>query len=227
EQFDVRTVENGKVALDLLPEFIPDLIISDVMMPVLDGIQFCRKVKNTIETSHIPLILLSAKTDIETQISGLETGADDYIEKPFKPNLLLAKINSLLLNRQKLIAQFRNTPADITLTNQLSRRDNDFMQKVNELIKNHLSDSEFSIEILSDKLNMSRATFYRKFSDLTGIKPADYIRRYRLKTAYDLFMNTGKTTQEVCELVGFQSISHFRKSFKDEFGLTPGNIQKA
>lgn len=226
EQFEVRTAENGKVALDLLTEFVPDLIISDVMMPVMDGIHFCRTVKNSIETSHIPLILLSAKTDIETQISGLETGADDYVEKPFQPKLLLAKINSLLLNRQKLRALFKQAPGDVNVANQLNGRDKEFLQKVNELIKSHLSDSQFSIEVLSEKVNMSRATFYRKFSDLTGIKPADYIRRYRLKTAYDLFLTTGKTTQEVSELVGFQSISHFRKSFKDEFGVTPGSILK-
>ncbi|MFA9390093.1 MAG: response regulator [Prolixibacteraceae bacterium] len=225
-QFNVRKADNGKMALELLQTFVPDLIISDVMMPLMDGLQFCRIVKTSIETSHIPLILLSAKTDVDTQVAGFETGADDYIEKPFLPQLLLAKIQSLLLNREKLKVQFRKMPQPGELKNQLSSRDKEFLQKVNQLIEIHIGDSLFSIELLSEKLNMSRATFYRKFSDLTGVKPADYIRRYRLKTAYDLFLSTAKTTQEVCEMVGFQSVSHFRKNFKDEFGESPSSVQK-
>lgn len=224
--FDSKTAGNGKDALDVLHNYAPDLIISDVMMPLMDGIEFCKTVKNSIETSHIPLILLSAKTDVETQVDGLETGADDYIEKPFRPRLLLARVQSLLINREKLKTLYRKMPDQLGNENELNNHDRNFLKNVNVLIEEYLGDSTFSIERLSSKVNMSRTTFYRKFTDLTGVKPADYIRRYRLKTAHQLLTSSGKSVQEVCEMVGFQSDSHFRKSFKEEFGLTPSKVQK-
>lgn len=223
---DIKIAGNGKEAMDVLANYAPDLIISDVMMPLMDGIQFCETVKGAIETSHIPFILLSAKTDVETQVDGLETGADDYMEKPFRPRILLAKVNSLLANREKLKALFMKMPGKINTGNELNSRDRDFLKNVNDLIDENLGDSTFSIERLSSEVNMSRTTFYRKFSDLTGIKPSDYIRRYRLKTAHNLLSSSGKSVQEVCEMVGFQSDSHFRKCFKDEFGVTPSKVQK-
>lgn len=224
--FDVKTAGNGKQALEMLAKYSPDLIISDVMMPVMDGLQFCKEVKTNIVTSHIPIILLSAKTDIDTQVSGLETGADDYMEKPFRPRLLQAKVHSLLSNREKLKNLFQKMPDNTSIGAKLNTRDREFLKSVNELIEKNLDNPLFSVEVLSGEVNMSRTTFYRKFTDLTGIKPSDYIRLYRLKVAHSLLSSSGKTIQEVGERVGFKSDSHFRKSFKDEFGLTPTKIQK-
>jgi signal transduction histidine kinase/DNA-binding response OmpR family regulator/ligand-binding sensor domain-containing protein len=226
KNFKVEVAKDGQKAIELMTSFHPHLIISDIMMPVMDGIEFCRHVKNQTETSHIPLILLSAKTDIETRVDGLETGADDYIEKPFDSKLLVAKINSLLLNREKLKEAFRVGINAFLSPENMPAVDLEFLKSVDRVVGHNISNSHFSVEALSDELNMSRATFYRKFTDISGMKPADYIRKTRLKKAYRMLENEALPVAEICERVGFQNVSHFRKCFREEFGATPGRVQK-
>lgn len=226
KHFKIDTAINGKAALSMLETAVPDLIISDIMMPEMDGMEFCRRVKASVETSHIPFILLTAKTDIETQIDGFELGVDDYIEKPFQSRVLFSRIQALLLNREKLREQFYNSARQIPVVQNLASRDQEFLKQVDEVINAHYSNSNFSIDILSEQLNMSRATFYRKFTDLTGSGPADYLRKVRLRKAYELLITGKLSIVEVCENVGFQSVSHFRKSFKSEFGKSPSEILK-
>ncbi len=223
--FSVKIAANGKIALEMMQTFHPEIIISDIMMPEMDGITFCKIVKSDIETSHIPIILLTAKTDIDTQMVGFEQGADDYIEKPFNNKILIARTYALLLNREKIRDQFKQSANKIPASSNLSPREQEFIKKVNTTIDTHFHDSLFTIEVLSEKMNMSRATFYRKFSDLTGTSPADYIRKVRLRNAYHLLDTSTISIAEICEKSGFQSVSHFRKCFKDEFGQSPSEIQ--
>lgn len=226
KQYVIRVAENGKVALQTISDFMPDLIISDIMMPVMDGMTFCRKVKASVETSHIPFILLTAKTDVDSKIDGFELGVDDFIEKPFHSRVLLMRVQSLLLNREKIKEQFSQSAQKIPVAQNMSKRDRDFIEIVDSIINTNYSESLFSIEILSERMNMSRATFYRKFTDLTGTTPADYLRRVRLRNAFQLLNNTTRTVAEVSEQVGFQSVTHFRKCFKEEFGKSPSEIFK-
>lgn len=224
--FHIATANNGKEALNKMNDFSPELIISDIMMPVMDGITFCRKVKSELATSHIPFILLTAKTNIENKIEGFELGIDDFIEKPFNSTLLLSRIEALLSNRQKLIAQYTNSAHNTPVTNHLSEKDRLFLQQIDEAIFENISSSNFSIELLSEQLNVSRASFYRKFSDLTGCNPADYVRKVRLRNAYQLLKTQHYSVIEIAEKSGFQNVSHFRKSFKNEYGKTPSEVQK-
>jgi signal transduction histidine kinase/CheY-like chemotaxis protein/ligand-binding sensor domain-containing protein/AraC-like DNA-binding protein len=226
KHFKIDTATNGRAALGMLETAVPDLIISDIMMPEMDGMEFCRRVKTNVETSHIPFILLTAKTDAETQIDGFELGVDDYIEKPFQSRVLFSRIQALLLNREKLREQFYNSARQIPVVQNLASRDQEFLKQVDEVIHAHFGNPNFSIDILSEQLNMSRATFYRKFTDLTGSGPADYLRKVRLRKAYEMLITDKLSIVEVCENIGFQSVSHFRKSFKSEFGKTPSEIQK-
>jgi signal transduction histidine kinase/DNA-binding response OmpR family regulator/ligand-binding sensor domain-containing protein len=224
--FHIVTANNGKEALNKMDDFYPDLIISDIMMPVMDGITFCQKVKSALATSHIPFVLLTAKTNIENKIEGFELGIDDFIEKPFNSKLLLSRIEALLTNRQKLIAQYSNSAHNTPTTHHLSENDRLFLQQIDEAIFQNLGNSNFSIEQLSEKLNMSRASLYRKFSDLTGCSPADYVRKVRLRNAYQLLKANKLSIIEIAEKSGFQNVSYFRKSFKNEFGKTPSEAQK-
>ncbi len=226
KRFEVLLALNGSDALAKMNKFQPHIIISDVMMPVMDGIEFCRRVKSAPETSHIPVVLLSAKTDVETRIDGLETGADDYVEKPFHSKLLVAKINSLLINRLKIKEMFLSGNLQLIDDGKLPPKDVEFIRNVNSIIDLNIADVTFSVEVLSEKLFMSRATFYRKFSDITGIKPADYIRKKRLNLALGLLKAKPEPIAVVSEKAGFQNVSHFRKCFKDEFGLSPSDVQK-
>jgi signal transduction histidine kinase/DNA-binding response OmpR family regulator/ligand-binding sensor domain-containing protein len=226
EWFEVKTVENGKEAINLMEQFVPDLIISDVMMPVMDGIEFCRKIKADIQTSYIPFILLTARTDTETHIEGFELGIDDYIEKPFNRSVFLARLKALLENREKLKRHFEELAGNSPLEEGLSKRDREFIASVNGIIERRYAEPQFTVERLSEKMNMSRSTFYRKFKDLTGVAAADYIRKIRLRKAAAFLKYEEIPASQVAELVGFQSVAHFRKCFKDEFGETPGSWGK-
>jgi len=219
--FNVKVAGNGKEAFGVMNDFGPDLIISDVMMPVMDGVEFCRRVKADIRTSHIPFILLTARTDAETHIEGFELGVDDYIEKPFNTRVFLARLKALLENREKLKRHFTDQTGIVRGREGLSKRDQEFIESVNEIIQNRYSETDFNVEKLSLEMNMSRSTFYRKFTALTGVAAADYLRKIRLHKAAG-YLKEEIPASQVAELVGFQSVAHFRKCFKEEFGETPG-----
>ena len=224
--FKIETAVNGKEALAKLNYFIPDLIISDVMMPVMDGMSFCRQVKASLETSHIPFILLTAKSGVENKIEGFELGVDDYIEKPFSSKMLIARINTLLSNRQKLIDDYLDSAKVIPSTNNLSQRDKVFLEQTDQSIMSNIDNQNFSVDMLGNELGMSRASFYRKFTELTGNSPAEYIRKLRLRKAHNLLRKSNLSIAQISEQSGFQSVSHFRKTFKGEFGKTTSEVQK-
>jgi DNA-binding response OmpR family regulator len=206
-------------------KIIPDLIISDIMMPEVDGYALCRVLKNDIKTSHIPVILLTAKASEESIIQGLETGADDYITKPFSTKILCVRIKNLVdLRRQLQLKRKRQMtlqPVEISV----SSVDEQFYKELQDVIEKNLSDSEFNVEQLGKKLYMSRATLYRKIMALTDESPLQFIRSYRLKRAAQLLKaNFGNVTEVAIE-VGFSNIAHFSHCFKEEFHQLPSTFQ--
>ena len=195
-------------------------------MPVMDGIEFCRSVKADANHSHIPFIILTARTDAETHIEGLETGADDYIEKPFDSKVFITRLHGLLENRERMKEHIVHKTETPRTKNDLTITDRKFLEDVNKIIENRLSEAGFSVEKLSNEMNMSRSTFYRKFKSLTGLSAADYLRKIRLNKASKYLKQKNIPASQVAEMVGFQSTAHFRKCFKNEFGKTPGSWNK-
>ncbi|QCX37322.1 response regulator [Aureibaculum algae] len=220
--FAIKTATNGKIALGILEEYMPDLIISDIMMPVMNGMEFCEKLKSKILTSHIPIILLTAKTDSETQIEGFRKGIDDYIEKPFNPDILLARINAILTRREQLKAQIIEAPTiEITAQSSYSKRDKEFWANLNQILEDNYSNVEFNVDELGRLLNMSKSTFYRKFTGLTGQSTSNYLRKFRLRKAAGFLYDDRLDIAEVCLRSGFNSLTQFRVNFKEEYGITP------
>jgi signal transduction histidine kinase/CheY-like chemotaxis protein/AraC-like DNA-binding protein len=225
--FEVSIARNGKDAVGKVSDFKPDLIVSDVMMPVMNGIEFCRKIKSDDRTANIPFVFLTARTDEETHIEGFELGIDGYIEKPFNGRIFLARLMAILENRSKLTRHLEEQKKSGVGDAGLSKSDRDFLETVNALIDKRYSDPAFNVEILGKELFMSRSSFYRKFKDVTGITAAGYIRKIRLHKAASLLKNDGIQVSQVAERVGFQSVAQFRKSFREEFGKTPGEWAKS
>jgi ligand-binding sensor domain-containing protein/DNA-binding response OmpR family regulator/signal transduction histidine kinase len=219
--FQTLEASNGKEGLFEALKKIPDLIISDVMMPEMDGFEFCKKVKSEELTSHIPIILLTAKADEESQLEGTRAGADDFILKPFKTNQLLVRIEKLIELRSQLRARYshRNTisPKDMSVTS----TDERFLEKVQDIVDNELCDSNFTVAEFSKKLGMSRMQLHRKLTALTGLSTTAYIRDQRLRMALQLLEKSGDNVSEVAYAVGFSSPSYFIKCFKEVYSVTP------
>lgn len=223
--FVVSKAENGREALDRLEREMPDVIVSDVMMAVMDGLELCRQLKSRIEWSHIPLILLTAKTSLDAKTEGAECGADVYVEKPFTIRQLKAQIENLLQLRsacykvmQQLNLDAKESPA--TVAPGLSQRDYEWIGRIKDVIEQRMAEPDFSIDVLADALSMSRSNFYRKIKALSGMAPNDYLKVVRLNRAAEL-LRQGYRTTEVFELIGFSSASYFSKCFKEQFGVLP------
>jgi signal transduction histidine kinase/DNA-binding response OmpR family regulator len=223
--YTVEEAKNGREGIQKAQKIIPDLIISDIMMPEVDGYALCRVLKNDIKTSHIPIILLTAKAGEENIVKGLETGADDYITKPFSTKILCVRIKNLIDLRLQLQLkrkrQMTMRPAEIAV----SSVDENFYKELQDVIEKNLSDPEFNVEQLGKKLYMSRATLYRKIMALTGDSPLQFIRSYRLKRAAQLLKANFGNVTEVAVEVGFTNIAHFSQCFKDEFHQLPSTFQ--
>ncbi|WP_169513346.1 hybrid sensor histidine kinase/response regulator transcription factor [Flexithrix dorotheae] len=223
--YQVEEVSNGKEALSFLEKQLPDLIISDIMMPEMDGIALCKTLKENQNTAHIPIILLTAKGEMETKIESFDLGVNDYIEKPFDARLLQTRVNALLKNRElmkKWINQGILNSADLM---KIKEEDRVFIQKVSFSMIENLGKPEFSIESLGDQLGMSRSTFYRKFKKLTGISANEYLKKIRLGKAKALLEEGNVTISQICFEVGYQSQAQFRVAFKNEFGDTPSKFK--
>jgi signal transduction histidine kinase/DNA-binding response OmpR family regulator len=223
--YEVVDAKDGREGVQKAQKIIPDLIISDIMMPGVDGYELCRQLKNDIRTSHIPIILLTAKASEENIIQGLETGADDYITKPFNTKILLTRIKNMIDLRSqlqlKLKRQMRLQPAEISVTS----FDEEFYRDMEAVIEKNISDPEFNVEQLAKKLYLSRATLYRKIMALTGEPPYQFIRSYRLKRAAQLLKaNFGNVTEVAIE-VGFTNMAYFTQCFKEEFHQLPSTYQ--
>lgn len=221
KHFFIHTAKDGKEGIQLAIAEIPDIIISDVMMPGMDGFELCLKLKNDYRTSHIPIILLTAKADIPSRIEGLETGADAYIVKPFNQRELLVRMQKLLELRRKLFRRYSNENGLEFSSDPVIQREDQFFKKLNDIIMRNLGDEFFTIQVLCDEMAMSKSQLYRKFSALTGIPAAKYIRSLRMKKAKELLQTTSMNITEVGYEVGMKSVSVFSKVFKEEFGYSP------
>ena len=231
-QFAIHTASDGKEGLTMAQQILPDIIISDVMMPNMNGNQMCRSLKNNLNTSHIPIILLTAKDSLTAKEEGYDSGADSYITKPFSHSLLASRIKNLLKQRQRLSSvltasavQNDQTEKQTILKESLSKIDQDFYNTLNQYIYERIS-SEIDVNYLAERLCMSTSTLYRKMKSLTGLSTIEYIRKYKMQYAERLMMEGKYTISEVAYMSGFNSINYFRRCFKEEFGDVPSDYLK-
>lgn len=245
---DYRIIQacNGKEGMEQAFSQVPDIIVSDIMMPEMDGIKMTHILKEDIRTSHIPIILLTAKTSINDQEEGYDSGADSYLTKPFSAKLLHSRIRNILSGRRRLadyivqknISQFETSTDKQQISNQaieekedaitcqLSNLDKKFLEKLNRLIETHISTDDLDMAFMTDKMAMSHSTFYRKVKALTGMSANEYIKKAKLRHSMTLLKNGEYSISEVAILAGFNNLGNFRESFKREFGKSPSEILK-
>jgi len=221
QDYQIIEAENGEIGLQQAFTYIPDLIISDIMMPVKDGIALCQEIKNDERSSHIPVILLTAKAGDEHELQGIETGADDYISKPFNIKILTAKVSQLIALRKKLQDRYSQQlifkPKEIALTS----LDQQFLEKVQQILDEKLVESSFTIEDFSASMAMSRMQLHRKLKALTGLAASAFIRTERLKLAAHLLQKSDTNISQIGYTVGFSDPSYFSKCFKELYKMTP------
>ena len=224
--YHVIEARDGREGSDAALEIIPDLVISDVMMPRLDGFQFCEALKTNAKTSHIPVILLTAKAGEENKLAGLETGADDYLIKPFSAKELHARVRNLIELRRKLRERFRREGLLQLREIVVTSVEETFLQKLMQVAEQHLADEDFDLDVLRRELNMGQKQLYRKIKALTGQTPTDFIRTLRLRRAKQLLEQHARTISEIAFQVGFNNLSYFSKCFREEFGQLPSEFGK-
>jgi DNA-binding response OmpR family regulator/anti-sigma regulatory factor (Ser/Thr protein kinase) len=220
--FQTLVAENGLIAYQKAREIIPDIIISDIMMPEMDGLEFLKKTREDFLTSHIPFVLLTARTAKEHKLEGLETGADAYLEKPFDAEYLTVLVKNLLKQRKKLRQKFSGKIEQPSDAEGLNGVEKEFLDKVNGIVMAHISNPEFSVENLMEEVGMSRSQLYRKFKAISNRNPSEYIRLLRLGHAADLLREGKYTINEVAFMSGFGNVSYFNTCFKKHFGTSPG-----
>jgi parallel beta-helix repeat protein len=225
DNYRIQDAVDGEDGIQEALKHIPDLIISDIMMPKMDGIELCEKLKTDERTSHIPVILLTAKATNQDKIEGLETGADDYIMKPFDAEVLKVRIKNLIEQRRKLREHFKKEGLIELEDKEITSIDRKFLKKTVKTINEHLSDTSFSVELLADEISMSRRNLDRKLVALTGDSPGDLIRRLRLIYASKLLTQKFGNISEIALEVGFSNPAHFSKCFREQFGLTPSEYE--
>lgn len=224
--YQVLTANNGIEALRVLEEHTVNLVISDIMMPEMDGLELCDRLKSDLDYSHIPIILLTAKTTLQSKIDGLKSGADTYIEKPFPVEYLKVCVSNLLKNREKLHATFAHSPFVQTNSMAMTKADEAFLKTLNEILVTHIQDPDFSLDDMASLLNMSRSSLNRKIKGILDMTPIDYIRLERLKRAAQLLKEGACKVNEVCYMVGFNTPSYFSKCFQKQFGILPKDFVK-
>jgi signal transduction histidine kinase/ligand-binding sensor domain-containing protein/AraC-like DNA-binding protein len=226
DYFTVETETDGKSGIAKAKDTDVDLIISDVMMPEMNGFELTKRLKNNFETSHIPIILLTALSNEESHLEGTESGADAYMTKPFSPQLLVARIFQLLDQREKLKQKFSKSLEEVRPSLCATEQDNVFARRLNAVIESKISDRNLSVETIADSLHIGRTIFYRKVRGITGYTPNEYIRVMRLKHAAELLKSGEKNVSEVAYEVGFDNPYYFSKCFKDQFGIPPSKYRE-
>ena len=226
ECFTVETAKNGAEAIEILRSSHVDLIISDIMMPVMNGYQLCKEIKSDLELSHIPVIFLTAKNDIDSKINGLKYGAEAYVEKPFSFGYLKEQVLSLLNNRRREREAFSKRPFFSVDNMQMNKADEEFMNKVIRIIEDNITDDNFGVEKMADILCMSRSSLLRKIKMIFNLSPLDFIRLIRLKKAAEYIQEGKYRIGDICYMVGINSPSYFSKLFLKQFGMTPKDFEK-
>ena len=242
KQYHILESSNGLEGLACATETIPDLIISDVMMPQMDGLAFCNSIKTDARTSHIPVILLTAKTAVAHQVSGLQTGADIYLTKPFSIEVLELQIHNLLAQRERLWQQFRrqfeaaapnlhtaiaDESGPPVMAAPLHHLDDSFLQGIIQIVEEHMEDPSFGIALLSKKAAMSQPVLFKKIKAITGMTANDFVKSLRLKKATELLKDNRHTVYEIAYMVGYESSKYFSREFKKQFGKTPSEYAKS
>ncbi|MCK6621917.1 MAG: response regulator [Calditrichia bacterium] len=225
-EYRVIEAEDGTSGLKKAAELIPDLVISDIMMPGMDGYELCRRLKTSPKTNHIPVILLTARAAPEDKLAGLETGADDYLVKPFNPEELKIRVRNLIRLRQqmreKFSAEMLLKPSDITVPSTQKI----FLERLRTVIEEHLDDEEFSVEALGEEMGMSRAQIHRKLRAITNQSASEFIRSFRLQRAAELIKQDAGNIAEIAYMVGFNSQAYFTRCFQEAFGCSPSEFKK-
>ena len=229
--YQVFEAYNGKEALEVLKEQDIHLVLMDIMMPEMDGIGLCRRVKEDVRTSHIPVILLTAKDSIRDKEEGYDSGADSYLTKPFSATLLNSRVRNLLDMRRKLARMIvgkakdeeRGMPAGEV---RLSKLDEEFIRRFTDVVTEHISQDKLDIPFMADKMNMSVSTLYRKLKGLTGLSGNEFIRKIKLKRSLYLMTEQGLNVTEAAYSSGFNDVGHFRRCFKEEYGVSPSKYTK-
>ncbi|HEY4785405.1 MAG TPA: ATP-binding protein, partial [Bacteroidales bacterium] len=226
-EFRILEAADGESGLEQATMHLPDIIISDIMMPGIDGLELCKKIKSNIKTSHIPIILLTARNALQNKQEGYETGADSYITKPFNIALLTSRINNLLESRKRLADHIARSllfqPDEV----QLGLKDEKFISDAIGIIEKHITNEKFDAEFLASELNLSHSALYRKLKALTGFNITEFVRGVRLKKAAQLLRSKDYTVSEVSFMVGFNDIKHFRNSFKEQYKVSPSYYMKS
>ncbi|GAB6009771.1 hybrid sensor histidine kinase/response regulator transcription factor [Dysgonomonas reticulitermitis] len=233
EHYEVYEAKDGEEGYNKAVKHMPDFILSDIMMPVMDGIEFLHKIRANQNTSHIPFILLTAKTNIDDQLGGITSGANDYIIKPFSVKLLVAKIDNIIKQRKiyadyiggEYSAKSQGQSEDLTKQNILTERDDQFIRNLREDIYSNLDNSDFTIDSLVSNTNLSRRVFFNKVKSLTGQAPVEFVREIRIKHAAQLLKTQQYRVKEVTYMIGFSDIRYFTQCFKDMFGMTPSQYK--
>lgn len=235
--YDVKTAANGKAGLEMARAELPDIIITDIMMPVMDGLEMCRRLKNDLQTCHIPVVVLTAKDSEPDREEGYASGADSYLTKPFSSRLLISRVNNILRERERLasmrapemprpVAQAVAQPEEPSHVPDINPLDKDFLDKLHASVEGNISSENVDVSFLADSLCMSRATLYRKVKALTGLSPNEYIRKVRMQIAARLITEGKLTISEISFKVGINSTPYFRQCFRDEFGVNPSDYAK-
>lgn len=225
DHYNVSEAVNGQQGLERARREVPKLVVCDVMMPVMDGLEFTRRLKADTATSHIPVILLTARSLSEQREEGYGTGADSYLTKPFTGSLLLARIDNLIHSRTLLRSLFSGNSKEEE-EERLGAQDQTFVTRLREVIRDNMGDSDFSVERIGEEIGLSRVQLYRKVKALTGQTPVELLRKARLERSRRLIEKTEKSVSEIAYEVGFTSPSYFNKCFKDEFGISPGAMRE-
>jgi DNA-binding response OmpR family regulator len=225
-EYAVQEALDGKTGYDRAVEFVPDIVISDVMMPEMDGIELCRALKQDVRTSHVPVILLTARAGTDSKIEGLEIGADDYVTKPFDSKELVARVHNLIDQRRQLRKKFSAgvvlKPGEVAV----SSLDDAFLQKAISIVEKRLSDEKFTVEELAIEMGMSRVQVHRKLTALTNQSASEFIRYMRLHRGMELLRKNAGTVSEIAYMVGFGKPSNFARWFQEQFGVLPSSVTK-
>lgn len=239
DDFGILTAANGLEGVQLAREQVPDIIVSDIMMPHMDGIELTRRLKADLSTSHIPIILLTAKDTDADKEEGYQWGADSYLTKPFSAKLLSTRVNNLLAARRRMAEYIMSTQTGIPAVNKteaeptgasacpaLSRLDREFLERLNAVIEENIMTQDLDMPFMTDKMAMSHSTFYRKVKALTGLTAKEYIRKIKLRHCYKLLESGDYNVTEAAMMTGFNQMAHFRDIFRKEFGMTPSDVRR-
>ncbi|MDE5852290.1 MAG: response regulator, partial [Alistipes sp.] len=220
--YDVTTAENGVEALEAMRHELPDIIVSDIVMPRMDGFELCKAVKTNFDTSHIPFVALTAYASIENNLRGYQTGADDYVTKPFNAAVLLARCNNLINSRIVLQKKFRDQqhvePENLAYT----PLDQAFIEQAMKIIDRHIRDPKFNIDTFAKEMCIARTKLFVKLKTISGQTPSEFIMTIKLRRAADLLLNRPEyNVSDICELLGFNTLRYFSKCFKDKYRISP------